>query len=408
MPSRASALYTSPSGRLTSQVTVPTVHISLPAHMTARLKPLTFTVSVFVTLTVLRWKHSMCRNPSGPHGGITLASRVFPGSQHCSVFNSFNLVRVPRRLHSPCHSHRSRTDTTPSGPALSSQPSLSSIVSHFPVGLTRDVRTQTVSLCSVPSTHHATTADASTQLPISDFLQLCFTKYPFWRTVPLRLHEDLREAQKTPSNTGNGTAVTFADAAAQLSFAEFFERCILSRAPPSPTSTPPPPPSPPAQPYSAFKIHLLRLPHTVPLSQTLPPNSRSQSSFLGASTLMTRWIDSLLSLHTGTSVAPHFHIPSTWMPLCTPVPRTQLNGAPPPARGLEVQTPLSSPHVSLSKQRPCDPVRNLFLPLPSQVRHSHPLQRRPCSHRKYQLVLHLPRKGVPVPLKREPTLPPVQ
>ena len=51
----------------------------------------------------------MCRNPSGPHGGITLASRVFPGSQHCSVFNSFNLVRVPRRLHSPCHSHRSRT-----------------------------------------------------------------------------------------------------------------------------------------------------------------------------------------------------------------------------------------------------------------------------------------------------------
>ena len=129
-------------------------------------------------------------------------------------------------------------DTTPSGPVPSSQPSLSSLISHFPVGLTRDVRTQTVSLCSVPSTHHATTADASTQLSISEFLQLCFTKHPFRRTVPLRLHEDLREAQ-TPSNTGNAMAVTFADAATQLSFAEFFERCILSKPlPPRPQPSP--------------------------------------------------------------------------------------------------------------------------------------------------------------------------
>ena len=59
VPSRASALYTSPSGRLTSQVTVPTVHISLPAHMTARLKPLTFTVSVF--------RHSYCSQMEAQH-----------------------------------------------------------------------------------------------------------------------------------------------------------------------------------------------------------------------------------------------------------------------------------------------------------------------------------------------------
>ena len=118
--------------------------------------------------------------------------------------------------------------TTPSGPAPRSRHSVP-LSLNFPVGVARDVRTQTVSLCSVPSTHHATAADASTQLPISEFLQLCLTKHFFRSTVPLRLHEDFREAQ-TSSNTGNAMAVTFADAATQLSLAEFFERCILSRA----------------------------------------------------------------------------------------------------------------------------------------------------------------------------------
>ena len=118
------------------------------------------------------------------------------------------------------------------------QPSLSSFVSHFPLGLTRDVRTQTVSLCSLPSVHHATAADASTQLSILEFLHLCFTKHPFLRTVPLRLHEGLREAQTT-SNTGNSMEVTFADAATQLSLAQFFERCTLSQAlPPRPKPRP--------------------------------------------------------------------------------------------------------------------------------------------------------------------------
>ena len=93
-----------------------------------------------------------------------------------------------------------------------------------------------------------------------------FTKHPFQRTVPLRLHEDLPEAQ-TPSNTGP------------------------SRRAPSPAPL-------------CFKMRLLSLPHTVPLSLMHPTNSRSQSSFLGASILMTRWIDSLLSLRMGTLVAP--------------------------------------------------------------------------------------------------------
>ena len=60
--------------------------------------------------SVLRWKNSRTsRSPTGLHGGITLATQVFHGSQHYIVFNSYNLVRVPRRLHSPCHSHRCRT-----------------------------------------------------------------------------------------------------------------------------------------------------------------------------------------------------------------------------------------------------------------------------------------------------------
>ena len=85
-----------------------------------------------------------------------LTTQVFLGFQHYIVFNSYNLVRVPRRLRSPCPSHRSRT------------------AQRF----------------QVP------------RPALSEFLQLGFTKHPFQRTIPLRLHEDLREAQ-LPSNTGN-------------------------------------------------------------------------------------------------------------------------------------------------------------------------------------------------------------
>ena len=179
----------------------------------------------------------MCRSPSGLHGGITPAIQVFPGSQLYTVFNSYNLVRVPRRLHSPCHSHRSRTSQRHQvqRPTRSRHSVLLSLIFRW-ASLVMSVHT--VSLCSVPSTHHASTADASPQLSTSEFLQLCFTKHTFLRTVPLRLHEDLCEAQ-TPSNTGNAMAATFADAATQLSFVEFFQRCVLSRAlPPRPQPSP--------------------------------------------------------------------------------------------------------------------------------------------------------------------------
>ena len=152
------------------------------------------------------WNHSCCT-------GIPWLSAL-----HCL----YNLVRVPRRLRSPCHSHRSRTAQRHQVPC--------------PARSRRSVRLSLIFRWA--STHHATTAGASAQLSIPEFPLLCFTKHSFRRTVPLRIHEDLREAQ-TPSNTGNAIAAAFADAATQLSFAVFFERCILSRAlPPRPQPSP--------------------------------------------------------------------------------------------------------------------------------------------------------------------------
>ena len=61
----------------------------------------------------------------------------------------------------------------------------------------------------------------------------------------------------------------------------------------------------------SVKMHLLRLPHTAPLSQMRPLNSRSQRSFLGASIPMTRWIDSLPFLRMGILLAPHLTMAAT-------------------------------------------------------------------------------------------------
>ena len=181
--------------------------------------------------------------------------------------------------------------TTPSGPAPDPQPSPSYIISHFPLVLTRDVRTQTVSLCSVPSIHHATTADASTQLSISEFLQLCVTKHFMKTFVKHRPPATLETRWQSRSPMSS--------------------RSTLLPSSSSVASSPGPSRRVPSPAPLCFKMHLLRLLHTVPLSQMLPPSSRSQSSLLGASTPMTRWIVRLLSLRTETSVASHFTIPST-------------------------------------------------------------------------------------------------
>ena len=188
--------------------------------------------------SVLRWKDSRTyRSPTGLHGGITLVTRVF-GSQLYIVSNSYKLVRVPRRLSSPGPSHRIRKGQRLRAPcpARSRHSALSAHKFWRSPQAMFAHRWGHCALC-LPHTH-AATADASTQLSISEFLLLCFTKHTFRRTVPLRIHEDLREAQ-TPSNTGDTVPATFADAATQLSFAEFLESCNLSSTlPPCPQANP--------------------------------------------------------------------------------------------------------------------------------------------------------------------------
>ena len=191
--------------------------------------------------------------------------------------------------------------TAPSSSAPNPQPSLSSIVSHFPLGLTRDVRTQTVSLCSF-SPHQASTADGSTQISISEFLQLCLTKHPFRGTVPLRLREDLREAQ-TPNSTDNTMPTTFADAASQLSPGSLgiASSLVLSRRVPSP-----------APPYCWMQLR--RLLHTALLLLMRPLNSRSRSSFSGAPTPNTLCIAQYHHRHMDMSTVPYLPNPVTSPP----------------------------------------------------------------------------------------------
>ena len=227
--------------------------------------------------------------------------------------------------------------TAPSGSVPSPQPPLSSICTQVLDGPTSDVRTRTGPLCSVPPTSHATTADASTQLSISEFLQLCFTKHPFRRTVPLRMHEDPREAQ-----------TTFADAATQLSFAEFLESCNLS-------STLPPCPQPgrtllldaatQTPPHSAASTDATTQPPLTefflgcicskdPLDRSVPPPAHGPAH--SASLPQPSDIAAINSLSsTSSSSGPH---------ACAHVSRARLHSAPPPPPGLEDQAPLISHH----------------------------------------------------------------
>ena len=124
---------------------------------------------------MFRWKSSRtCRSPAGLHGGITLASRVFLGSQHYIVSNSYKLVRAPRRLRSPCPS--------PYG----SVPTLRSISSQVPMGPTRDVT------CNAMP---ATFAEASTQLPLAEFFLGCiYTNDPLDRSFPPPTHGNASSA----------------------------------------------------------------------------------------------------------------------------------------------------------------------------------------------------------------------
>ena len=197
--------------------------------------------------------------------------------------------------------------------------------------------------------------------PSRSFVQLCSTKHPFRRTVPLRLTS---VKHRPPSNTSYTMEVTFADDATQRSFAEFSRALHPLQCPPAAS---------PAQLRSTSGCIYSGFSTQCRFRWCDPPNSGSQSSFLGASTLVTRWIDSLLCLSHGNLGGAPLHHPkhmdatlsfssASGGDVRTPVPRTQLNGAPPPLPGLEVQSPLRSlPTVSLSKQPPVRPRSQLAL-----------------------------------------------
>ena len=124
---------------------------------------------------------------------------------------------------------------------------------------------------------------------------MCFTKHPFRRTVPLQLHEDLSDAQCS-SDSVNPREDTFADAATELSFAEFFERCILSKALP---------------------------PRHIPLPQA-------------------HWYCNSINISSGCNGL-------------MPVPRTQPDCTLPPPPGLEDRALLGSHHNILTKAAPVRP-----------------------------------------------------
>ena len=159
-----------------------------------------------------------------------------PERRHCGKGAKTGFA--PRRLPSPCHPHTSRTSQRHQvpRPTRSRHSVLLSLIFRW-ASLVMSVHR----LCHCAVCLQHTTLPQQTPLrnsPSRSFCSCVLPNTPFRRTVPFLLHEDLREAQ-TSSNTGNLMEVTFADAATQLSFAEFFERCILSRAlPPRPQPTP--------------------------------------------------------------------------------------------------------------------------------------------------------------------------
>ena len=146
----------------------------------------------------------------------------------------------------------------------------------------------------MPSPRLAVTADASTQLSISEFLQLCFAKHPFRRTVSRQLHEDISDAH-CPRNSGNKRDATFADAR-----------------------------------HAALLCRVLRTVHPLqgPSAATHP-------------TSPTQDIGTIHSFSSSSSNSGTI-----------PVPRTQRDCTPPPPPGLEAQTLLGISHNIPSKAAP--------------------------------------------------------
>ena len=232
----------------------------------------------------------MCSSPTAPHGGTTLTTRV-TGPQRCIVSNSYKLVRAPRRLCSHWPPHRSPTAHCLQAPCPA----------H--------------SYHAVPSAHK-------------------------FRQAPLSMSQAIVMSS------------SLAEAATQLSFAEFSERCNFLRAPP-----PRPQPSP-----TLLLDALRRLFHTVLPLLMRPPNSPSRRFFwrcIYSKDPLDRSVPSLAHGNASSAALPQpIDIATTCSPSSTSrssgrsAPRARLHFTPPPPPGLEDQAYLRSSHGILVKAAP--------------------------------------------------------
>ena len=296
----------------------------------------------------------MCRSPSGVHGGITLATQASPGSQLCIAFNSYNLVRVPRPLPSPCVLHWTRTPLRHqvSRPTRSRHSVLLSLILRRALLVMSAHR-----LCHCALSLPHTTLPQQTLL--RNFLSRSFCSCVLPNTPSgAQFHFGcmkifvMHRAPATLATQGKSLLPmpprsSLLPSSSNGASSPKPSRRVLSPAP------------------LCFKMHQLRLPHTVPLSQMHPPNSRSISSFLGASTPMSLPPHGHVSgpplhqpKHTGTT---HSISSSSGGDVRIPVPRTQPKGAPPLPPGLEDQPTLASPHGIPVKAAPVRPRSQLAL-----------------------------------------------
>ena len=165
----------------------------------------------------------MCSSPTAPHGGITLATRV-SGPQHHIVSNSYKLVRAPRPLRSHGPPHRR------------------------PTALRRQAPCPFHSYHEVPSAHKFRRAPLAVSQAMS--CQLRSLRPPrsshslsSYRLQPLNCSSSAPEQCATPPlETATQTfphSAASADATTQLSLTEFFLGCIYSKDPLD-RSVPPP------------------------------------------------------------------------------------------------------------------------------------------------------------------------
>ena len=243
--------------------------LSLPAHITARCSISLFGVCLRY-LSVLRWKNSrMCGSLTAPHGGITLSTRVF-GPKHYTLQQLQAGVSSSSPVQTLAATQES-SGTASSSFVSSTQFTHSAISSHIQASPTRIVTGDVMS---------ATLAEAATQLSFAEFLERC----NLMRASPP--HTLLLDAatQTFPHSAAS------ADASTQLPRAEFFlswmhllGRPFRSLGPTTGTwqNLPDVFPS-----LLCSWTQLRRLLHTVSLLPMPPPSYRPRSSSSGASTPM--------------------------------------------------------------------------------------------------------------------------